>query len=130
MKINEIAFTGYPVTDMSRARAFYEGVLGLEPSMVGGNEDRGYWVEYEVLGQAFSISNVAPDWKPASGGGTIAFEVEDFDAAIAYIKARGVSITFGPIDTPVCRMVGIADPDGSPITLHKRKTPGEIEHSD
>jgi len=27
MKIVEIAFTGYPVTDMQRARAFYEDVL-------------------------------------------------------------------------------------------------------
>jgi catechol 2,3-dioxygenase-like lactoylglutathione lyase family enzyme len=29
MKITEFSFIGYPVTDMSRARAFYEGVLGL-----------------------------------------------------------------------------------------------------
>ncbi len=30
----EFAFTGYPVTDLSRARAFYEGVLGLKTSTV------------------------------------------------------------------------------------------------
>ena len=30
--ITEIAFTGTPVTDMQRARAFYEGVLGLRPT--------------------------------------------------------------------------------------------------
>ena len=30
--IKEIAFTGYPVTDMARSRAFYEGVLGLKVS--------------------------------------------------------------------------------------------------
>src|SRR5512138_361176 len=29
MKIIEIAFTGYPVTDLKRARQFYEGTLGL-----------------------------------------------------------------------------------------------------
>jgi hypothetical protein len=28
IKVTEIAFTGYPVTDMPRARAFYEGTLG------------------------------------------------------------------------------------------------------
>ena len=32
MKVTDIAFTGIPVTDMKRARAFYEGVLGLKPS--------------------------------------------------------------------------------------------------
>lgn len=26
MKITEIAFTGYPVTEINRARAFYEGM--------------------------------------------------------------------------------------------------------
>ena len=29
MKVLEIAYTGTPVTDIKRARAFYEGVLGL-----------------------------------------------------------------------------------------------------
>jgi catechol 2,3-dioxygenase-like lactoylglutathione lyase family enzyme len=29
MKIQEIAFSCYPVTDMARARTFYEGILGL-----------------------------------------------------------------------------------------------------
>lgn len=28
MKVIEIAFTCYPVTDLKRAREFYEGVLG------------------------------------------------------------------------------------------------------
>jgi catechol 2,3-dioxygenase-like lactoylglutathione lyase family enzyme len=28
--ITEIAFTGTPVTDIKRARKFYEGVLGLK----------------------------------------------------------------------------------------------------
>ena len=33
MKITEIAFSCYAVTDFARARAFYEGVLGLTPGM-------------------------------------------------------------------------------------------------
>jgi catechol 2,3-dioxygenase-like lactoylglutathione lyase family enzyme len=28
----EIAFVAYPVTDIARARKFYEGVLGLKPN--------------------------------------------------------------------------------------------------
>jgi len=30
MKVLEIAFVGYPVTDLKRARQFYEGTLGLK----------------------------------------------------------------------------------------------------
>lgn len=29
MKVTEIAFSCYPVTDVARAREFYEGVLGF-----------------------------------------------------------------------------------------------------
>ncbi len=40
MKIVEIAFTGYPVTDMRRARTFYEDVLKLESTRTFENGDR------------------------------------------------------------------------------------------
>lgn len=33
IKVTEIAFTGYPVTDIPRARAFYEGVLNLKETV-------------------------------------------------------------------------------------------------
>lgn len=32
INIIEIVFPCYPVTDMARARKFYEGVLGLKPT--------------------------------------------------------------------------------------------------
>lgn len=33
--LRKVAFTMYPVTDMPRARAFYEETLGLPPSSYG-----------------------------------------------------------------------------------------------
>jgi catechol 2,3-dioxygenase-like lactoylglutathione lyase family enzyme len=40
MKIKALAFVGIPVTDMKRARSFYEDVLGLKVSeeMMSGNQ--------------------------------------------------------------------------------------------
>jgi hypothetical protein len=32
IRIKEIAYIGYPVTDVARARAFFEGLLNLKPS--------------------------------------------------------------------------------------------------
>jgi hypothetical protein len=32
MKVAEIAFVAYPVTEIENPRGFYEGVLGLQPS--------------------------------------------------------------------------------------------------
>ena len=81
MKIVELAFTGYPVTDMERARAFYEGVLKLEPTRILGN---GHWIEYDLGPSTFALSNMSKEeWKPSSDGPAVAFEVEDFDSAIA-----------------------------------------------
>ena len=52
MKIIEIAFIGTPVTDIKRARAFYEGVLGLKPTMESAG---GMWVEYDIGNGTFGI---------------------------------------------------------------------------
>ncbi len=119
MKINEIAFTGYPVTDLKRARRFYEGVLGLTASHVFGDETTA-WVEYDVGAGTISIGNGAPEWKPNAGGGCAGLEVADFDAALKTLLANGVPHQ-PPIETPVCRMVIIADPDGNSLILHQRK---------
>ena len=45
MKAIEIAFTVYPVTDLKRARQFYEGVLGLVVSHRFGDDSKGM-IEY------------------------------------------------------------------------------------
>ena len=39
LKVTEIAFSCYAVTDMARARKFYEEVLGLKPTMIIGEHD-------------------------------------------------------------------------------------------
>ena len=120
MKIIEIAFTGYPVTDLKRARAFYEDVLGLSPSSVFGDADSTGWIEYDIGPGTLSIGNGAPEWKPSAGGGCVGLEVEDFDAAVARLDEHGV-IHEPPFDTPVCRMCLLRDPDGNSLILHKRK---------
>jgi predicted enzyme related to lactoylglutathione lyase len=118
MKILELAFTGYPVTDMERARAFYEGVLKLEPTRIIGN---GHWIEYDLGHSTFALSNMSKDeWKPSSDGPTVAFEVEDFDSAVGTLRASNVTFVVEPFESPVCRMAIVADPDGNSIAVHKR----------
>jgi predicted enzyme related to lactoylglutathione lyase len=122
MKIREIAFTGYPVTDMPRARAFYEGVLKLESSRVFENGAR-QWVEYDLGATTFAISNMSmDDWKPSSNGPSVAFEVDDFDAAVASLKENKVRFRAEPFESPVCQVAIVTDPDGNSIVIHKRKS--------
>ena len=119
IKVIEYAFTCYPVQDMARAREFYEKVIGLVPTMVNESPDGSAWTEYELGAGAFSIGK-APGWNPSADGAAIAFEMEDFDAAIADLKARGVPFKIEPFSTPVCRMAFVLDPEGNTLCIHKR----------
>ncbi len=83
MKAKKIAFTGIPVTDIKRARAFYEGVLGLK---VSGEFGEGVWIEYEIGPDTLAIGSVGDQWKPSEDGTSVAIEVEDFDAAVKSLK--------------------------------------------
>jgi predicted enzyme related to lactoylglutathione lyase len=116
--IKGIAFTGSSVTDMKRARAFYENVLGLNPSeeMAGGK-----WIEYEVGGGTFAITNIDPEWRPSDQGTAIAFEVDDIDVTIGKLKESGAKFFLDKSETPVCWTAIIYDPDRNKVVIHKRK---------
>lgn len=122
--IKEIAFTIYAVTDMKKARGFYEGVLGLVPSDEFPVKEDSQWIEYNI-GKApnegtFAIGYAPGQWEPSKDGASVAFEVEDFDATIAKLKEAGCSFKIEPMDFPTCRMAVVLDPDGSSVGIHKR----------
>ena len=118
INVIELAFACYAVTDMKRARSFYEGVLNLKPTHVVDGE-HGQWVEYEFGPYALAIGSSAM-FKPSPDGCTVALEVEDFDHAIAQLKEKAVKFRTEPFQTPVCRMAMIFDPDGNTLGIHKR----------
>lgn len=120
LKITEIAFVCYAVTYMPRARAFYEGVLGLKPTSVVDNPD-GKWVEYEFGPYALAIGS-SQAFRPSPDGCSAALEVENFDESIAHLKANKVKFRMDPFATPVCQMAMISDPDGNTICIHKRNS--------
>jgi predicted enzyme related to lactoylglutathione lyase len=122
MKIKEIGFVAIPVTDIKRARSFYEEVLGLQVSdeMTGGK-----WIEYAVGDDTLAIANVSDTWTPSDQGTGAAFEVEDFDEAIKNLKDAGVKFAAEPFETPCCHMAVVQDPDGNKLMIHKLKPENE-----
>ena len=120
MKITEIAFSCYPVTDLKRARKFYEGTLGLKQATLFGDENQG-WIEYDIGPGTLAITNFASDWKPSADGGGVGLEVENFDSAIAELKSAGTRFRIESTETPVCFMAVVFDPDGNAVCIHKRK---------
>jgi predicted enzyme related to lactoylglutathione lyase len=116
-RVTGIDLTGYMATDVPRAIAFYRDVLGLEPSKVFP-ENHG--AEYELAdGTTFGLwggAGMMP-FQPSNG---ILFAVDDLDAAVAAVKARGLPILMEH-ESPVCFMAMINDTEGNSVILHKRK---------
>jgi predicted enzyme related to lactoylglutathione lyase len=118
-KITGLDLSGYMVKDAARAIGFYRDVLGLEPTTV---YPENHGAEYELAdGTTFGL------W--AGGGGVIPFQpsngilfaVDDLDAAVAAVKARGIPVLMEH-ETPVCFMAMIQDTEGNSVVLHKRKS--------
>jgi len=118
VKIKEIGFVAIPVTDIPRARKFYEGVLGLK---VAEEMMSGKWVEYALGEDTLAIANVNDTWRPSDQGTGAALEVEDFDDAIMRLKDRPVRFAAEPFETPCCQMTIVEDPDGNKLMIHKLK---------
>lgn len=78
------AHTTLPTSDVDRLRTWYEGVLGFTPYAI-----RPGAVLYKTgAGSVFAISKTSV---PSSGAHTqMAFTVDDVDAEVAELKARGV----------------------------------------
>ncbi len=99
--------TKLPAQDLERARAFYRDKLGLEPV-----EERTGGLRY-VCGQTeFHLFSSAG--APSGTATQMAFEVEDMEAALADLRARGVK--FARFDMPGFDDRGetIAAPDNYP----------------
>lgn len=115
--------TMLPVIDMARARAFYEGRLGLEP---GGFRPDGKFV-YAVGGSTLALFP-KPEGTKADHT-AISFRVSDIAASIAELKQAGVR--FEDYDFPgfktidhVCvlgaeKAAWFKDTEGNVLCLHE-----------
>ena len=111
----------YMVKDVARARRFYEGVLGFEPTQIAERES-GDWsgVEYALpTGQTFGLGkNDGVPWRPCGG---VMISVADVADATRRVRDAGGVVLAGPIETPVCTMAACEDTEGNALTLHCRK---------
>ena len=123
MLTNAPVTTMLPVKDLNRARAFYEGKLGLKP--VGLKPDGKF--TYDCGGATLALF-------PKEGGTkadhtAVSFQVPDIAASIAELKRAGV--TFEDYDFPGLKTVGhvcvlgaekaawFVDTEGNILCLHE-----------
>ncbi len=118
IQVKELAFIFHPVTDIPRARQFYEGLLGLKTGVQVEFAPGQWWIEYDIAGQALALSNAMPGSHTSA---SLTLEVADLDAALATVKSTGTPLAFEVMEFPPCRMFAIRDPDGNQIGLHQKK---------
>jgi catechol 2,3-dioxygenase-like lactoylglutathione lyase family enzyme len=97
--------TRLPAQDLDRARAFYAECLGLEPV-----DERPGGLLYRVQSGEFALFQSTG--RPSGEHTQIGFEVDDLDATVAELRARGV--VFEEVDVPGLRTRdGIAEIEGN-----------------
>jgi len=114
-------FISVPVTDMERAKQFYEESLGL-PKI----SSEGSWPEFQ-LGENISVYLIDLEKVGSSFTGPhtahVALRVPDVAEARRELESRGVVFEGDILDTSVCHMAFFKDPDGNQFMLHRRYAP-------
>jgi predicted enzyme related to lactoylglutathione lyase len=79
-----------PVTDLDQGRDFYGRVLGLGEPLYDLPESG--WIEWSAgaPGGNLSITPAPAGWRAAATGVTVVLNVEDCEAAVEALRARGV----------------------------------------
>ena len=119
IQVKEIAYVYQLVTDVPRARRFYEQLLGLKVGLEYEGAPGKWWIEYDIAGVAFAITNHIPPG--GKGGANVVLEVANIEAAYAAVCAAGIPVTVELAEFPRCRSFVVNDPDGNDIEFHQLK---------
>jgi predicted enzyme related to lactoylglutathione lyase len=116
------AYSGFAVDDAGKAREFYGETLGLEVS----DAPPGLFVT--LAGGRDTLIYEKPDFVPATYT-ILNFEVDDVDAAVAYLNSRGVEMErydgFDQDEKGIARMADFppgawfTDPAGNILLVHE-----------
>jgi catechol 2,3-dioxygenase-like lactoylglutathione lyase family enzyme len=113
IEVRRIDFVARPVEDLAGADAWYGGTLGLARNPKASGER---WVEYETGNLTLALSTF---------GGTLAFGVDDVEAARSLLEGAGVEFAGETFDSGVCHGASFTDPFGNRLQLHHRYAPLE-----
>lgn len=119
MQAKAVDFAYYTVNDIESAVSFYQETLGLALERL--DEESG-WAEFAIPPTTLALGEVNPQvpLTPGEGGVGLSLAVDDVADAIDELRDEGLAVLMEPVDTTVCDMAMVGDPDGNPIMLHRR----------
>jgi catechol 2,3-dioxygenase-like lactoylglutathione lyase family enzyme len=116
------ATSGFAVNDLNKAREFYEGTLGLSVEVL--DQEHGL-TRLKLADECDVLMYLSADMKPASYT-MLNFEVDDIDAAVDGLSARGVSFERydgfdhdekGIVRSPGPQIAWFTDPSGNVLAV-------------
>lgn len=119
MRATTVDFVSYAVNDLDDAIAFYRDELGLV--LETHLPDVG-WAEFGVPPTTLALWEPGEDdaTSPGGGGGSVAFAVDDVEAAVEDLASTDATVLTEPSGTGVCEQAVVTDPDGNRFLLHRR----------
>lgn len=116
----DFAYVLFLVSDMTRARNFYCGILGLP---VTGSCYDGAWLEFDIGHGTLVVTDRHRELggTPGSNGAVLSLEARNLDEVKALLQHHGIAWTVGPVDATYCRGGIVEDPDGNRLMFHERR---------
>ncbi len=119
MKISKLLHAALLVSDLARARAFYQDVLGLREKARHGFDFEGAW--YDLGENELHLMVVADPLPPAEQRPRrdfhVALLVDDYEAAKAHLTKLGIPFREGRRGLA---QLFVRDPDGNLIELQQK----------
>jgi catechol 2,3-dioxygenase-like lactoylglutathione lyase family enzyme len=119
--VTGVDFVTIATSDFDAAASFYGEALGLRrmrtyERVPGAEFDAGNLTLQVMDAESIGLA-------PGPNAHPIALHVPDVPAAREELQRRGVAFDGDTLDTGVCLMAFLADPDGNPLILHHRYAP-------
>jgi predicted enzyme related to lactoylglutathione lyase len=118
--IRAVDFVMYCAQDSTKLRSWYQKLFGFKR----GEEWNEFWSEFATKPLTLCINgpnrSKKEKWEWA-GSAAIALAVDDIHRAAAVCRRRKIRILKGPVETSLCWMLFIEDPEANRIVLHQRK---------
>jgi catechol 2,3-dioxygenase-like lactoylglutathione lyase family enzyme len=120
MTISKVQVVSIPVSDPDRSKEFYVDVLGMDLLQDMPMDDSMRWIQVSPPGSEASLALVT--WFPSMPAGSLkglVLEVQDLEATIAEIAAKGFVIDGDIDEQPWGRFVSFDDADGNGIIFRE-----------
>jgi catechol 2,3-dioxygenase-like lactoylglutathione lyase family enzyme len=119
MQVRRLLHAAVLVSDLDRARRFYEGVLGLQQKRRHDFDFAGAWYD---LGEAelhlmVTAGNLPSASERPRRDNHVAFQIEDLEEARRALKQAGLEYRESSSGLP---SIFVRDPDGNLVELHQR----------